>query len=571
MTTNFKTENSTFRKLTGNGVSYQVPRFQRDYSWTAEEWEDLWEDIHETLSAPDRTAHYMGYLVLQSTDDKTFDVIDGQQRLTTLSIFILAVLKNMQRLIDAGTDAVANKRRKEQITQTYIGYLDPVTLVARPKLVLNRNNNAYYQNHLVPLGHLPVRGFRASEHLLRKAFEWFDNRVAEDLNKNTGEPGRYLAKLVEDISDRLFFTVTTVTDELNAYKVFETLNVRGVQLSATDLLKNFLFSVLDGGAEAAGHNVRNLEERWEAVVDRLQSENFPQFLRDHWNSRHIFVRQSDLFKTIRAKVNTPQNVFQLLREMEEDLDTFLALSSPEVPDWSQENKNCVRLLHLLRLHQPFSLLLAGRRVFSSADFSGLLRAIVTISMRYNVICSHSTGDQERKYNQISERIAKNELTHLPPALQAMRSIYPDDASFRAAFSEKTIRTKDSRNNRIVRFILCALEKNISGKDYDFSSSAYNIEHVLPQNAPDGWGGLGHDDAEALIYRLGNMTLLQAGPNKDLGTVVYAQKRDVYRQSGFATTNRLAEHYTDWTAASIASQQKWMAKQAATVWRIAQLS
>ena len=112
----------------------------------------------------------MGYLVLQSADDKVFDVIDGQQRLTTVSLIVLAILKNIQRLIDAGNDAENNEQRLNQIRQTYIGYLDPITLIPRSKLTLNRNNNDYFQNYLIPLGHLPQRGFRASEHLLRKSF-----------------------------------------------------------------------------------------------------------------------------------------------------------------------------------------------------------------------------------------------------------------------------------------------------------------------------------------------------------------------------------------------------------------
>ncbi len=181
--TNFKTENNTFRKLIGNGLTYRIPRFQRDYSWTNEEWEDLWSDILGMLESDGETAHYMGYLVLQSADDRSFDDIDGQQRLTTISLIVIAVLKNLQRLIDNGNDPEANKQRADQIRQTYVGYLDPVTLVARPKLTLNRNNNHYFQTYLVPLGYLPQRGFRASEHLLRKAFEWFDKRVAEYLKK----------------------------------------------------------------------------------------------------------------------------------------------------------------------------------------------------------------------------------------------------------------------------------------------------------------------------------------------------------------------------------------------------
>ena len=567
--TNFKTENNTFRKLIGNGLTYRIPRFQRDYSWTDEEWEDLWLDLIGTLKPTGEPAHYMGYLVLQSDDDKTFEVIDGQQRLTTVSLIVLAILKNMQRLIDAGNEADANKQRMDQIRQTYVGYLDPVTLVSRPKLTLNRNNNSYYQDYLVPLGHLPQRGFRASEHLLRKAFEWLDRHVAELLKESKGGEGRRLAQLVEDMSDRLFFTVITVTDELNAYKVFETLNARGVRLSATDLLKNYLFSVLDRGNQNE-HELRTLEERWEAMVGRLQSENFPDFLRVHWNSRRAFARQAELFKTIRGQISTREAVFQLLRDMEHDLDTYLALSSPEASDWPQETKLLAGTLRTFSVRQPYPLLLAAKRVFDAPDFAGLMRACVVISMRFNVICGYGTAEQERTYNAVSERVAKEEIKSLGAALAAMLSIYPNDAAFRAAFAEKTIRTTQSRNNRVVRYILCALEKHLSGHDYSFTSDSFNIEHVLPQHPESGWEAFSNEEVDALAYRLGNMTLMQSGANKDLGNAAYAAKRPVFQQSGFAITTKLAADHAEWTPERIAAHQSWMAAQASAIWRIAQM-
>lgn len=569
-TTNFKTENNTFRKLIGNGLSYRIPRFQRDYSWSADEWEDLWADILSTLGPDGEPSHYMGYLVLQSTDDRSFDVIDGQQRLTTLSLIVLAVLKNLQRLVDAGNEADDNEKRLAQIRQTYIGFLDPVTLLARPKLQLNRNNDQYYQTYLVPLGHLPRRNLRASEHLLRKAFEWFDRHVGEYLKEGTGNAGQRLAQLVENLSDRLFFTIITVTDELNAYKVFETLNARGVRLSATDLLKNYLFSVLDRGGESE-HELRAMEERWEAIVGRLQAENFPDFLRAHWNSRNGLARQAELFKTIRSRVASREAVFELLRGMEEDLDTYLALVSPEGSDWSQADKEHASVLKTFRVRQPFPLLLAARRDLSEADFSGLLRASVVISLRYNVIGAYSTAEQERTYNAVAQRIAAGELRQLGPTLQAMRAIYVNDRNFRAAFAEKLIRTTDSRNNRVVRFILCALETQLSGQDHAFISDAFGIEHVLPQNAPDGWGGFSNEEADGLVYRLGNMTLLRTTDNREAGNLEYAEKRALYAASGFALTRKLAEEHAEWTPQRLAAWQGWMADQATAIWRIAQLA
>lgn len=568
--TNFKTENNTFRKLIGNGLTYRIPRFQRDYSWTEEEWEDLWLDLIGTLQPDGESAHYLGYLVLQSADDKTFGVIDGQQRLTTVSIIVLAILKNLQRLIDGGNDPIANKQRIEQIRQTYVGYLDPVTLVSRPKLTLNRNNNSYYQDYLVPLGHLPQRGFRGSEHLLRKAFEWFDRRVSDMLKKASGDEGRRLAQLVEDMSDRLFFTVITVTDELNAYKVFETLNARGVRLSATDLLKNFLFSVLDRGNENE-HELRNLEDRWEAIVGRLGAESFPDFLRVHWNSRRAFARQAELFKTIRGQVGTRETVFQLLRDMEQDLDAYLALSSPEASDWSPDVKGLASNLRTFNVRQPFPLLLAAKRDFDAANFAGLVRACVVISMRFNVIGGYGAAEQERTYNAVSERVAKGEIRTVNEALAAMPSLYPNDKAFRAAFAEKTIATTQTRNNRVVRYILCQLEKHLSGSDYNFASDSFNIEHVLPQNPQAGWEAFSNDEADAMMYRLGNMTLMNLGANKDLGNAAYSAKRASLEASSFAITRKLAADHAEWTPERIAAHQNWMATQATAIWRIAQLS
>lgn len=568
--TNFNTRNDTYRKLMGNGLTYRIPRFQRDYSWTDDEWEDLWLDILGTIKENGEPAHYMGYLVLQSDNDKEFDVIDGQQRLTTLSLIALSVLKNLQRLIDENKDASRNQQRLEQIRQTYIGYLDPVTLVSRSKLMLNRNNDTYYQTYLVPLGHLPQRGFRASEHLLRKAFEWFDKRVREHARDIGGEEGRVLASLVETMSDRLFFTVITVTDELNAYKVFETLNARGVRLSATDLLKNYLFSVLHRSDEHE-REMKALEDRWEAMVGRLGSESFPDFLRVHWNSRRSFVRQTELFKTIRGQVSTREAVFELIREMEEDMDTYLGITHPEASHWSPQLQAHAGNLRLFNVRQPFPLLLAARRAFSDEDFETLLRACVMISLRYNVIGSLPTNEQERVYNQVAEKISRREADATLKVLSGLGSIYPTDDAFRAAFANKIIRTTQARNRRVVRYILCQIERATTGQEYDFDSDKFNLEHILPQNPGAGWDAFSEEEIEALVYRMGNMTLMESGKNKDAGSGDYSSKKPAYAASGFALTKKIAEENADWTPERIAARQNWMAKQATAIWRIAQLS
>ena len=106
---NFSTVNSTFRQLIGNGVNYRVPLFQRDYSWENEEWDDLWEDLVSLLGTEIEPSHYMGYLVLKSKDSRNFEIIDGQQRITTLSLLMLAAVAHLTDLAAASAGAATTQ------------------------------------------------------------------------------------------------------------------------------------------------------------------------------------------------------------------------------------------------------------------------------------------------------------------------------------------------------------------------------------------------------------------------------------------------------------------------------
>lgn len=568
MAINFNTSNQTLRQLFGNGLTYSIPRFQRDYSWTSDEWDDLWQDIQGTITPAGEPAHYMGYLVLQTRDNRIFEVIDGQQQLTTLSLLTLGVLKSLQDLANAGIDPDDNRRRIEQFRNSYIGYLDPVTLIPRSKLTLNRNNNAYYQDYIVPLQRLPQRGLRASEHLLRRSFEWFYKKIGDVYG--VAKNGVVLAKFVDDLADRLFFTVITVTDELNAFKVFETLNARGVRLSPTDLLKNYLFSVVH---RQSSHptEIETLERRWEAMVGRLGGESFPDFLRVHWNSRKRFVREADLFKTIRSETEDKGAVFELLRQMEQDIDVYAALPNPEADIWNSDERQYVRELRMFSVRQPWPLLLAAFRAFERANFVDVLRACSIVSFRYNVIGGLASNEQERVYNDIAQKIATSALARAGDVIKALAPVYIPDNQFRPAFTEKILRTTAARNKQVVRYILFKTEKYLTGKDYDVESERYSLEHVLPENPDNNWPQFSEEEFEENVYRLGNMTLLTTASNRGLGNASFDAKKLVYEKSEFQITRNITIENNVWNADRIAARQGWLANQATAIWRIAQLS
>ncbi|MBS1913870.1 MAG: DUF262 domain-containing protein [Bacteroidetes bacterium] len=565
---NFNTGNQTLRQLLGNGITYRVPRFQRDYSWTQDEWDDLWQDIQGSLAPGGEPLHYMGYLVLQTLDNKVFEVIDGQQRLTTLSLLVLAVLKALQDLVDNQMEPDNNRRRIEGLRNAYIGFLDPVTLIPQSKLTLNRNNDAYYKDYLVPLAKLPQRGILASERLLRQAFEWFYRQVRSMYGEL--RDGAALARFIDELADKLFFTVITVTDELNAFKVFETLNARGVRLSPTDLLKNYLFSVVHRESSHS-NEIETLERRWDTIVGRLGGDSFSAFLRTHWNSRRRFVREADLFKTIRSGTPNKARVFELMREMEEDVDVYAALSSPEDVLWDPIQRQHISELRMFSVRQPWPLLLAAHRAFDADGFAQILRTCSIISFRYNVIGGLATNDQERTYNSVAQRIASGELATPADCIRALAPVYIGDEPFRSAFADKALRTTAARNKSVVRYILFSLERHTGGIKHDADSPSYTLEHVLPESPEQHWPTFSDDEADEMVYRLGNMTLLEDGPNHKLGNKPFDKKKAVYERSAFEITRRIAAENADWTPERLAERQRWMARQATSIWRVAQLA
>ncbi len=568
--TNFNTTNSTFRQLLGNGLIYCVPPFQRDYSWGEDEWDDLWQDMLALFAADGDSSHYLGYLVLQSADSKKFDIIDGQQRITTLSVLILsaiACINEMASHMQNADDADRERRRAEQLRSSYIGYLNPVTLVTQPKLHLNRHNDHFYGTYLVPLDTIPQRGIHRSEHLLRKVFYWFKERLTQRYKNGTE-----ITSWVETIVDRLFFTVITVTDELHAFTVFETLNSRGVKLSATDLLKNYLFSVITGPSGQDSHSVETnkMEETWEVIVSTLGNEPFPTFLRVYWNSCHPLVRQPNLFKTIRRAVTNREQAFNLLRELDRHARIYTVLRQPDDPYWQTDERDALRQLKIFNVRQPFALLLRAWDCWGESDrsaFQHILRAIVIISLRYNVIGGKATHEQEKLYNVIAQDLVNGNITTAKQLIKALHTVYLEDSLFERAFADKILRTIDTRNKKVVSYLLCEIEKQMTQGKSRLDPNQYSIEHIMPQSATDEWEAIADSHYDHYLYRLGNMTLLDASSNRSLANHSFADKRDVYQRSKLAITQSIADRFQQWDAQAIQQRQQWMAKQAKAIWHI----
>lgn len=555
------TSNKTYRQLMGNGLRYEVPKFQRDYTWEMEQWDDLWQDIKILLNN-EESEHYMGYLVLQTLDNKTFHIIDGQQRLTTLSLLILAVLKSLKDLIETGIDAENNSKRKDNLLNSYIGYVDPVTLISNNKLKLNRNSNSYYKQHLVLLKDLPIRNTNTSEKHMRECFSWYYDKIKKEFRT-----GKSLAGFIDQIVDKLFFTVIEVTDQLNAFKVFETLNARGVQLSSSDLLKNYLFSIVD---DTNSHisEIEELENIWRQIVGKLGEQKFEDYLRYYWNSANKLIGKKNLFKIIKYSIKTKESVFRLVRNLSDTADLFLAIQNPEDEFWKDkaEIKDSLKELKLYQIRQTYSLFIAGLKNLEMDAFKKLVKICSIISFRYNIIGGLNPNAQEDVYNLAALKITVEKRFEIAD----FQSIYVSDFNFENDFSTKEFKNT-ARNHKIVKYIFSKIEEYQYRNEISPESDIFTIEHILPESADESWGDFSNEEINRSLYRLGNLTLLEKKLNKQADTYKYDQKKEFFKQSNSCLTKNIPDEFETWTEAKISARQKKLARDAKSIWRIQELS
>ncbi len=562
MSKNFLDTNTiTLGELLGNGKQYFVPAFQRDYSWNEEQWEDLYDDIKNLQEH--EYPHYMGTIVLQSSESKVFKIVDGQQRITTLSIFIIALIKTIQDLVDTNEDVEENKERIDILSRTYLGDKNPSSLMRTSKLKLNDNNNQFFSRYIVQMQDLrTTRGLNSSDKLLYNALKYFHSNLKSDLKgKNGSEIASYLT---DNIADKLKFIQIKVEDELNAYTLFETLNARGIELTSTDLLKNYIFSQIKTKTD-----LELIQKDWNKISNTVGINEFPTYLRYYINSKNPVIRKDSLFKFVKKSVDNSEAAFKLVEELNELSMFYNALKIPNDDYWGgfgkyKELSKYLKALNLFKAKQQIPLLIAAITHFSENDFVELVKICMIISFRYNIISKLNPNEIEKTYNECAMKISNGKVKTPQESFDILKKVYIEDDEFKNNFLTVSIDT--GKNKNLVRYILFSIENQLTNEDKDFEDSTATIEHILPENPNEDWDDFfSLEDMDKYVYRLGNYVLLESSINKKIGNKSYLEKEVEYKKSNFKITKELSNE--KWTKEEIKKVQQKYAKIASSIWKI----
>lgn len=518
------TKTVNLNEILGNGKIYRVPQFQRDYSWNKDNWEDLWNDIQEADKT--KIAHYMGSIVFQSLPGKEYSIIDGQQRITTLIILILAIIDALNRLSEQDIDREGNQERVKILMRQYIGQKDPASLTYSSKLFLNENNDAFFQHRLILFADPPnISKLSDSEKLIWEAYQFFKDRIKQGFRNYTGSD---YASFVNKVSGELMmFIQITVEDELNAFTVIETLNSRGVELTSADLLKNFLFSLV----ARRQTDLKQIKVQWDKIIDLIGLRDFPNFLRYYLIGTRKLITREYLFREVKTFINSSQDVFNLLDTLESYAYNYTALGNPDDDIWNPDRGNCmaISILKAFRVTQwkTLAMVVMDKSGTQNNEFRRLLKSIVTLTFRYNIISKLQTNEMEKVFSTAGINYYNKKSRNLEDILNDLKALYLNDEDFKSYFKLKQFNTKNTSDKKLARYTLYQLEaQEEGGIRYDFETDNGTIEHILPESYPEVWKtDFTEEEFQHNVSMIGNLTLLEENKNKqEAGNKSFHEKR-----------------------------------------------
>ncbi|WP_252275512.1 DUF262 domain-containing protein [Pseudomonas subflava] len=531
-----------------------IPAYQRPYAWEAEQVDELWHDIVETLGSN----HFMGSVVLCSPDQARPEVIDGQQRLTTI-ILLLALIRDEYQL--RKPDLVG---RIQQFLQN--AYAEPdLRFKFRPG---NANARVFTDFILCAPDDDSRRDWATVRQLASHELNR-NLRMIENVERLKGylvpwlaasdNPLQALEQIERKIMTGLEFVVIDVPDIANAFIIFETLNDRGLALSAGDLLKNHLLAA----AAKSSESVEALAADWDMIIDSLEGGDITRFLRHYLLTQHAQVQKDDVFALFKKEVGS-RGVKPLVKDLKLMARFYGQFIKPELVA-DKAVREVYQNLNTLRATMCYSALLAASATLGNDALRDFARLCEVLTFRYSTICSKDSKELERFYHQAAKVLATKGLEGLEEARKILEAASPSSEEFVLAFRQQSM-----GRQYIVNYTFRGIENHLSPEEKTLlNTQQVHIEHIMPQTLSLAWRealGEDADQHELFVNRWGNLTLLGGKLNITASNQPFAEKLALYRQSKIALSQALAA-YEGWGLPQIEARQAQLAEIAEGIWRI----
>jgi hypothetical protein len=553
---------------------YHIPKYQRDYTWGRGEWEKLIQDIDENDAG-----YFMGSIIcikesetVPPGDELLYEVVDGQQRLTTLSLLMMALFDRLSQVnhVSAFTDqddrdrfqmtlaSLRNKlvKKKKESREGERGGLPDGKHTAFCR-VQPSSQNHNLEDYLYRLGKLGLIRERpkvphAGNRQISRAFKYFRDQLPQPLSE--------LLDLVDKINE-LNFVLITVNSQSDAFTLFETLNNRGVPLSAIDIIKNMMLAEMERQQKG---NINESYDRWQAVIAAIPDPSSQErFLRHFYHAAKIDpkIKVDGVPRAVKSKLIhvyaalIKRDAAFIFSELISKGTLYGALLESDLEPQTELRESLEDLARVGATPAYQVLLYLGSLPLTQRLEPDLLRRAIELLARYyvrrNVTDTPPTRTLDQAHIDLIEACHESVNSKGCLAFSKFQALLLSGngapgtiEQFRAALAGPIYST----NVGMARYLLCKLDAMHHTREYkpdlwardDKGKFVWTIEHVLPQKEgiPAEWVDMVADGdremAEEIhseqVNRLGNLTL--SGYNSKLAVASLSKKQELANDRSF---------------------------------------
>jgi len=563
----FKAEDTIVeRVLFSEYKKYKVPRYQRPYAWTEEQLSEFWNDLINN----DQPYFIGSFIFNHESSHKTgwIEIIDGQQRLLTITIFASA-LRDIAKPIDSQKAKLYHT--KDIIQQDRYGK-------ASIRIVPGDSIKDYFKATIQDCDNniLDTSPDTKEQSRIRDAYKYFHSKLTDDLTQFDSND-RKLARLDclrKRVSNLIVIDIKIMNEE-EAYEIFETTNARGIDLSVADLLKNLIFKKIPAQQD------RDLaKEIWQDVTNNIEETNteLKKFVRYFWLSRYASVSEKKLFREIKKRTTNWDTLLDEIWNASACYNKLLQGNAADFQDLKNGHKIYKALfsIRLMNVSQCYVVFLSILRNFKSlgTDPTKVFQLIENFTFKYSVVCKLPGNKVENIYSKYALKVqaaasslpSKKRPAQIQKIFADLQKELTRESPSRDLFCDKfaNISYKNSEQARkLIKYILGKMnDHSAATQEQKINFDNVNIEHILPQKPHKDWH-LTKKEIKPYVNKLGNLTLVGKQINSKLQNKVIKHKMPELKRSELPVTKILVNHLNNlnnkWGEPEITTRQKALAE------------
>ncbi len=523
-----------------------IPDYQREYDWTDENLDEFLGDIEDAKEEN----YFIGHMVCEGNfNSSKFKVIDGQQRITTITI-MLCVLRDifaekaLYNLSDGLNDNYIFARDKDNNEYIILDNQMPYPVL-----------QSYVQSKL-DKKNKKIKPKKSGEKKIIQAYDKFYKKW-KDLNEKE-------LKSLRDAILNLEIIFVAVDDEVDAFTIFETLNAKGKDLTALDLIKNQVFKKYDSESHLNQPN-----DSWKEIIENTKEKSM-KFLNYFWASKYKKVSDRRIYKEfIKESKKDDFDFNNFVKDLLDNSKIYKQIINPNSNDWKQQGE--FRVYFSLSALQTFNIQVANSVLMSLIrEYKGknislkyLVKALSAIEkfhfINNAVVGGRSSGldimyskmsreiyikkDKQEKHKVIDEMIKK--LKDKLPSMEQFESNIDKRLYFSSSYRKQ---------KKLVQYALKKLE--YEKQNYNIELKDISIEHIYPENFNKNWPKIEID----YIQNIGNLVLLDRDINSSIGNKSYSDKKSIImKKSTLITTKEVFEKHENWTKEEIKNRRNELIK------------